>query len=65
LADEALASYRAAVKIDPGYADAYNNIGAVYRDMGEKGRAMEYFKKALDAEPGHAKARENLSGLTE
>jgi tetratricopeptide (TPR) repeat protein len=40
-----------AVEIAPGYATAYSNLGVVYWQAGEAGKAMEYFGKALKIDP--------------
>ena len=40
---------------------AWNNLGAVFLDRGEVGRAREYFEKAVAAAGGHLESRYNLA----
>ena len=58
--DLALASYRQAVSIDPGYAAAHNNIGLVYLHQGRLAPAIACFQQALALEPSLAQAHLNL-----
>jgi len=39
----------------------YNNIGIFYAEKGDLNTAVEYFKKALEVEPGHDMSLENLA----
>ncbi|GEM_PF-959123 len=43
-------------------ADAYVALGEVYKKIGDKIKAEEYWKKALEIEPDHPLARRYLSG---
>jgi protein O-GlcNAc transferase len=59
---DALACYRAALRIDPRHARAYNNAGAILeQDKPEK--ALEYYHRALEADAGLLAARSNLAVL--
>ncbi len=36
-----------AIRLDPNYGDAYNNIGGAYDNKGDYDRALEYYQKSL------------------
>ncbi len=36
-----------AVKVDPGYSEAYNNLGYSYEKLGEYEKAIPFYKKAI------------------
>lgn len=55
--DQALFSYQKALKIDPGYADAYNNLGVLYYKKGRYGEAIEELKKAIEITPDYPGAQ--------
>jgi len=59
----ALDAFSRILKSDPGNAEAYVNMGMVYRDMGQKGLAGSYFSKALELNPDHKFSRQNLERL--
>ena len=63
--DAAIEAYRAAIDADPGYADAYCNLGSVYFGRGRPDRARELFLRAVELEPGHVEANLNLGALLE
>ena len=54
-------AYRGAIEIDPAFAEALNNLGALLRDTerGEEGIAM--LRRAIEARPGFASAHLNLA----
>jgi tetratricopeptide (TPR) repeat protein len=41
----AIVAYQAAVKADPTFAEAWNNLAVAYQDLGQDDKAMEAFKK--------------------
>jgi Flp pilus assembly protein TadD len=43
--EEAAAAFRKAVQLDPGYADAWNNLAICYQNAGDTAKALEAFKK--------------------
>ena len=59
--DEALASYDAALKINPNYADAYSNRGNVLKDLNRLDEALVSYDAALKINPNHADAYWNKS----
>jgi tetratricopeptide (TPR) repeat protein len=42
---EAIAAYEAAVKADPNFADAWNNLAIAYQNVGQDEKAMAAFRK--------------------
>ncbi len=57
---EAANEFRAAVALDPHFADAWNDLGETLRDRGEMQEAMECYRQALNAQAQHARALYNL-----
>jgi tetratricopeptide (TPR) repeat protein len=53
--------FREAVTIDPEFADAYNELGAVDAARGNLPQALEDFQKAVNVVPEHPLALPNLS----
>ncbi len=52
--------YRRTLELEPGHADAHNNLANVYREIGELENAIAHYRRALRSRPGHALARFNL-----
>ncbi len=48
---EAVAEYRAALRLDPGYAKAHNNLGGALQMMGAGEEALACFEKARQLDP--------------
>jgi serine/threonine protein kinase len=48
---------------NPGHADAYVVLGSIYRAGGLVGRAAATYRKALELQPGHPKAVQELATL--
>jgi tetratricopeptide (TPR) repeat protein len=59
--NEAIASYRAAVKLDPGVAGAQYNLGYALLLTGQLPEAVERFRAALSLKPDYTDARINLA----
>ena len=53
-----------AVKLEPGNADHYANLGMICVMQGNKKAARERFQKALSLDPGNNKAAKGLEKLT-
>ena len=44
-------SLRKAIAAAPRYADAYNNLGNIYRDIGKTEAAIGAYRGAIEADP--------------
>jgi tetratricopeptide (TPR) repeat protein len=58
--DEAIAHYRAALRIRPDYTFARNNLGNALAARGETAAAIAEFREALRLDPAYADAHHNL-----
>ena len=61
---QSIDSARKALAIDPKSAEAYNNIGAAYAEMGNSKEAIANERKALEINPGLQIAANNLNAYT-
>jgi tetratricopeptide (TPR) repeat protein len=43
---DAVAAYQSAVKADPAFAEAWNNLAIAYQDLGQEDKAMAAFRKS-------------------
>ena len=59
----ACASYKAAIRITPDYADAYANLGATLRLMGRNDEALASLQKAITLSPDEASFHYNLGNF--
>lgn len=57
--DLAIDDYTEALRLDPGYIDAWNERGVAYHDMGQYYLAISDFDEALRLDPNHQNARNN------
>ena len=60
LLSQAKQCYETAIKIKPSFADAFANLGALLKDVGHLGAALDSYTKALEIVPTHAEAHANL-----
>ena len=60
---KAIDSFKKVLKLNPGSAIDYANIASNYRDMGKKGKAIEYYLKALQLDSSIEFARKSLEKL--
>ena len=58
--DDAVASYRQALALQPDYSEAHNNLGNVLRDRGALNEAIAEYQHAVRLKPDFAKAHNNL-----
>ncbi|MBI3479760.1 MAG: tetratricopeptide repeat protein [Nitrosomonadales bacterium] len=58
--DEAVESYRRALKLKPDYAEAHSNLGNVLRDLGQLEDAMASYSRAIKIRPDSAEIYLNL-----
>ena len=56
---EAISRWERAVKLDPSYAAAFNNLGIGYEHEGDLDKARVAYEKALELEPDNALIRQN------
>lgn len=61
--EQAIASFKRALDLDPSEAINWANIASNYRDMGQTEKAIEYYRIALSQDPSLDFARENLLRL--
>jgi Flp pilus assembly protein TadD len=59
---EAAEAYRECLEIDPGIADAHNNLGAIHSRAGEHDRALAAYDEAIRLRPDYAAAHNNRGG---
>jgi tetratricopeptide (TPR) repeat protein len=57
---EAIIAARLALRKEPGYAEAWNNIGASYNQLGQYSDAAAAFEQALRLRPNFVLAQRNL-----
>lgn len=60
---KATQAYQKVIEIDPGYAEAYNNLGIIYQEAGDFDRALSAYQKAIEINPKYEKALNNLGVL--
>ena len=58
-----MASFRAAVRHDPSYAEAHNNLGKVLFEQDRLEEAEASFRKVLQFKPDDIQAHLNLAKL--
>ena len=58
--DGAIESYKRAIHIDPNCAEAYNNIGNIYKEAGNLDSAIENYLTAIKLDPVYVAAHHNL-----
>ena len=49
--DQAIDYYRKAIELDPGFAMAHNNLGAMLKNRGQFDEAIAEYRKALEVDP--------------
>jgi len=59
----AVRHYLEAIRIRPGYAKAYNNLGAIFAEQNKPEVAIVFLSKALQISPGYAGAHYNLAKI--
>ncbi len=62
---EAALAYEKAIELDPEYADAYCNLGAVRYNQGQRASARRAFEACLSRAPDHVEANFNLANVLE
>ncbi|MEM6296207.1 MAG: tetratricopeptide repeat protein, partial [Myxococcota bacterium] len=59
--DEAEKIYEAIIKKEPKFDLAYNNLGVIYWNRKKESKALDYFKRAVEANPKTKAPRNNLA----
>lgn len=59
--DEAIASYRRAIELNPRFIEAMVNLGNLLKETGSIEEAIDCYRHVLGLHPGHARALENIS----
>jgi tetratricopeptide (TPR) repeat protein len=59
--EEAIAKYREALAIDPGFVDAWHGIAMAYNELGRHAEAIEAGKKLCELSPDDVLAHTSLS----
>jgi Tfp pilus assembly protein PilF len=62
---EALYRWEKAVALDPGYAQAYNNLAIAYEHEGMFDKARQAYEKALELQPNNTYIRQNYEFFKE
>ncbi|MCJ7773936.1 MAG: tetratricopeptide repeat protein, partial [Desulfobacterales bacterium] len=58
--DEAIGHFHDAMRINPRYAKAHNNLGTALIHKGKVKKAITHFREALRIRPGYSDAHDNL-----
>jgi len=58
--DQAIAAYRRALELKPGYPEAHMNLGNAFKDRGELDEALATYRRALQLKPDYREAHSNL-----
>ncbi|MGB3514575.1 MAG: tetratricopeptide repeat protein [Microcoleaceae cyanobacterium] len=61
--DEAIAVWQKAIQVQPNLAEAYGQIGIIFRHQGKFSEAIENLKKAIEIKPDYATAHQHLCGI--
>jgi tetratricopeptide (TPR) repeat protein len=61
--DRARASFEGAIKLNPKYSEAYNNLGTLSHSQGDLARAEKMYRKSLKLKPNDPNTMQNLGTL--
>src|SRR5439155_1362836 len=61
--DEAITTYRGAIRLKPEYAEAHWNLGSVLHSQGDVPGAIVEFRKAIDLQPDLGAEAHNALGI--
>ncbi|MCX5704343.1 MAG: tetratricopeptide repeat protein [Candidatus Omnitrophica bacterium] len=63
--EEAILNYKKAIELNPGFAQAYGDLGIIFEVKGEMKKAEEMYLKAIEAAPDYLNSYSNLALLYE
>jgi tetratricopeptide (TPR) repeat protein len=58
---DGIGHYEQALRIQPDYAEAHNNLGVALLQLGRSQEAIAHFEQALRIKPDFAEAKTNLA----
>jgi protein O-mannosyl-transferase len=61
--DEAVVAFEEALRLDPDYAQAHNNLGALLQLAGQADAAVEHYRRAVALRPDNVESHTNLGQL--
>ena len=61
--EKAVECFKKVLKLNPGNADAYYNLGLIYENQNDPDAAKKMYEKALDIDEDNKLAREHLNKL--
>jgi len=61
--NRAITYYQKAIKIDPNFVEAYNNLGIVYEKIGDYEKAISYFKKVIEIDHQYIEAYTYIASI--
>ena len=61
--DRARTNFEQALKLNPKFAEAYNNLGTMAHSQGDLPHAEKFYRKSLKLQPGNANTLQNLGTL--
>ena len=61
--NEAISSFKEAIKLNPSFSEAYNNLGNIQKIMNKKEEAIKCYRKAISLKKDNIEALFNLSNI--
>ena len=58
--DLSLENFQKALKINPDYVEAHNNLGRLFMHLGQLNEAVQYFQKSIKINPNYEYSHNNL-----
>ena len=52
--------YQKVLQIDPNHENANNNLGVIFKELGEYQKAKDCYEKAIEINPNYVNAHNNL-----
>ena len=61
--EKALESFKKACAINPGFYEAFYNLGFIQKQLGQIEQSIESYQKAIDIKPAYPDAHNNLGNI--